>query len=200
MCFLLHLLDHQEKLQPFCWQRVIVQCEIFCHRLRFCSKSVPESACVWWKWKPVERLCLLSWAAYLLSEVDTSRLSWLLPKSRVAISGWVGSTPVSLVLLTCRYSLSVCVLEDTHCMTVCMDLSLCHVLCFSVSLIYLYDVPLELTVPFNLFMRGDECNECALSSAAPHVACETSCHIFLLCPHPPFPLSMPLTLRVALQW
>lgn len=56
---------------------------------------------------------------------------------------------------------------------------------FSVSLIYLSDVPLDLTVPFNLCVRGDECDECVLPSAAPPHA--TSFHIYLLCPHPPCP-------------
>lgn len=134
-CFLLHSLDHQEKLKPFWWPRVtfyrtLRQCGILCHWLQYCPKSVAKSACVCSKWKPAERLCLLSWAAYLLSVVDTSRLSRLLLKLCFSISDWFGLTSVSPV--SSHLQIPVFCLCSCRCTMYCSVHGLVS-LCFSVS-------------------------------------------------------------------
>lgn len=52
-----------------------------------------------------------------------------------------------LCLRSCRYTMC------TQCAWTCLFVFSCLL----VSLIYSSDVPLELTVPFNLYVRGDEC-------------------------------------------
>lgn len=78
------------------------------------------------------RLCLLSSAAYFPSVADTSRLWWLLPKCLFAISGWVHVTPVSPVVLTCRYSFLWCSCRYTPvcctCLCLCVPLLLSNLL------------------------------------------------------------------------